>query len=52
MQSVGARYIILASLLWGSWCHKCLLPDVGIDLSGVGIDLSGVGINLSGVSRL
>jgi hypothetical protein len=59
MQSVGARYIILASLLWGSWCHKCLLPDVGIDLSGVGIDLSGVGvdlsgvgINLSGISRL
>jgi hypothetical protein len=25
----------LASLLWGSWCHKCLLPGVGIDLSGI-----------------
>jgi hypothetical protein len=25
----------LASLLWGSWYHKCLLPGVGIDLSGI-----------------
>jgi hypothetical protein len=35
MQSVGTRWIIVASLLWGSWCRRCLLPDVGIDLSGV-----------------
>jgi hypothetical protein len=48
MQSVGTRYIILASLLWDSWCHKFLLPGVGVDLSGVGIDLSGIGIDLSG----
>jgi hypothetical protein len=53
------RCIILASLLWGNWCHKCLLSGVGVDLSGIGIDLSGisidlsgVGIDLSGVSRL
>jgi hypothetical protein len=25
----------VASLLWGRWCHKCLLRGVGIDLSGV-----------------
>jgi hypothetical protein len=25
----------VASLLWGSWCRSCLLPDVGVDLSGV-----------------
>jgi hypothetical protein len=25
----------VASLLWGSWCCRCLLPDVGVDLSGV-----------------
>jgi hypothetical protein len=25
----------VASLLWGSWCRRCLLPDVGVDLSGV-----------------
>jgi hypothetical protein len=48
-QSVGTRWIILASLLWGSWCHKCLLPGVGVGLSGVGIDLFGVGIDLSGI---
>jgi hypothetical protein len=47
----------LASLLWCSWCPRCLLPGVGvdlsgIDLSGIGIDLSGVGIDLSDISRL
>jgi hypothetical protein len=52
MQSVGTRWIILASLLWGSWCHKCLLPGIGVGLSGIGIDLSGVGVDMSGVSRL
>jgi hypothetical protein len=51
-QCVGTRCIILVSLLWGGWCHKCLLPGVGVGLSGVGIDLSGVGIDLSGISRL
>jgi hypothetical protein len=35
-QSVGTRWIIMASLLWGSWCHRCLLPNVGVDLSNVG----------------
>jgi hypothetical protein len=25
----------VASLLWGRRCHKCLLHEVGIDLSGV-----------------
>jgi hypothetical protein len=34
-RSVGTRWIIVASLLWGSWCRRCLLPDVGIDLTGV-----------------
>jgi hypothetical protein len=34
-QSVGTRWIIAASLLWGSWCRRCLLPDVGVDLTGV-----------------
>jgi hypothetical protein len=34
-QSVGTRWIIVASLLWGSWCYKCLLFDVGVDLTGV-----------------
>jgi hypothetical protein len=33
--SVGARWIIVASLLRGSRCHRCLLPDVVVDLSGV-----------------
>jgi hypothetical protein len=50
MQSIGTRWIITASLLWGSWCHKRLLPGVSVDLSGIGIDLSGVGIDLSGIS--
>jgi hypothetical protein len=47
MQSVGTRCIILASLLWSSWCHKYLLPDVGVDLSEVGVDLSGVALTCS-----
>jgi hypothetical protein len=34
-QSVGMRWIIMASLLQSSWCRRCLLPGVGIDLSGV-----------------
>jgi hypothetical protein len=34
-QSIGTRYIILESLLWGSWYRMCLLPDVGVDLTGV-----------------
>jgi hypothetical protein len=47
----------LASLLWGSWCHECLLRGIGVGLAGVGIDLPGIGIDLldidlSGVSRL
>jgi hypothetical protein len=25
----------VASLLWGCWCHKCLLRGVGVDLFGV-----------------
>jgi hypothetical protein len=25
----------VASLLWGRWCHKCLLRGVDVDLSGV-----------------
>jgi hypothetical protein len=29
------RWIIAAAQLWGSWCHKCLLPDVGVNLSSV-----------------
>jgi hypothetical protein len=33
-QSAGTRWIIMASLLWGSWCHKRLLTDVGVDLTG------------------
>jgi hypothetical protein len=56
VQSVGTRWIILASLLWGSWCHKCLLRSIGVGLSVIGIDLPGIdvnlfGIDLSGVSR-
>jgi hypothetical protein len=39
----------LASLLWGSWCHECLLRGIGIDLAGIGIDLPGIGVNLSGI---
>jgi hypothetical protein len=34
-QSVGMRWIIMASLLQSSWCRRCLLPGVGIDLFGV-----------------
>jgi hypothetical protein len=52
MQFVGTRWIILASLLWSSWCHKCLLLGVGVGLSGIGIDLPGVGVDLSDISRL
>jgi hypothetical protein len=29
------RWIILASLLWGRWCHKCLLRGIGVDLSDI-----------------
>jgi hypothetical protein len=29
------RWIIVASLLWGRWCHKCLLREVGVDLSDI-----------------
>jgi hypothetical protein len=25
----------VAPLLWGRWCHECLLLGVGVDLSGV-----------------
>jgi hypothetical protein len=47
----------LASLLRGSWCHKCLLCGIRVGLSGVGIDLPGIdvdlsSIDLSGISRL
>jgi hypothetical protein len=34
-QSVGTRWIITTSLLWGSWCCGCLLPDVDVDLTGI-----------------
>jgi hypothetical protein len=34
-QSVGTRWIIMASLLRSGWCRGCLLPDVGVDLSSV-----------------
>jgi hypothetical protein len=33
--SIGARWIIVASLLRGSRCRRCLLPGVVVDLSGV-----------------
>jgi hypothetical protein len=33
--SVGTRWVIVASLLRGSWCRMCLLPSVVVDLSGV-----------------
>jgi hypothetical protein len=23
-------------LLWGRWCHKCLLREIGVDLSDIG----------------
>jgi hypothetical protein len=26
----------MASLLWGRWCHKCLLRGIGVDLSDIG----------------
>jgi hypothetical protein len=26
----------MASLLWGCWCHKCLLHEIGVDLSDIG----------------
>jgi hypothetical protein len=48
-QSVGTRRIILASLLWGSWCHNCLLRDIGVGLSGIGIGLPSIGVDLSGI---
>jgi hypothetical protein len=35
MYSVGTRWIVVASLLWGSWCCRYLLLDVGVDLTGV-----------------
>jgi hypothetical protein len=35
VQSVGTRWIIAASLLRGSWCRGCLLPDVDVDLTGI-----------------
>jgi hypothetical protein len=35
MQSVGMRWIIMASLLQGIGCRRCLLPNVGVDLSSV-----------------
>jgi hypothetical protein len=35
VQYVGTRWIIVAAMLWGSWCRRCLLPDVGVDLTGV-----------------
>jgi hypothetical protein len=35
MYSVGARMIIVASLLRGSWCRGCLLLGVVVDLTGV-----------------
>jgi hypothetical protein len=25
----------VVTLLWGRWCHKCLLRGVGIDLFGI-----------------
>jgi hypothetical protein len=25
----------VASLLWGRWCHKCLLRRIGVDLSDI-----------------
>jgi hypothetical protein len=25
----------VVSLLWGSWCRRCLLPNVGVDLSSI-----------------
>jgi hypothetical protein len=40
----------LASLLWGRWCHECLLR--GVILTGVGIDLPDIGVDLSGISWL
>jgi hypothetical protein len=38
------------SLLWGRWCHECLLRGIG--LMGIGIDLPDIGVDLSGISRL
>jgi hypothetical protein len=29
-------FIVVVSLLRGSWCRRCLLPGVVVDLSGVG----------------
>jgi hypothetical protein len=26
----------MASLMWGRWCHKCLLCGIGVDLSDIG----------------
>jgi hypothetical protein len=26
----------VVSLLWGRWCHKCLLHGIGVDLSDIG----------------
>jgi hypothetical protein len=35
MQYVGTRWINMASLLLGSRCCRCLLLNVGVDLSSV-----------------
>jgi hypothetical protein len=35
MQSVNTRWIVAASLLRGSWCRGCLLPDVEVDLTSI-----------------
>jgi hypothetical protein len=42
----------LASLLWSSWCHECLLRSIGVVLASIGIDLTDIGIDLSVVNRL
>jgi hypothetical protein len=34
-QSTGTKWFIMASLLWCSWCRRCLLPNVSVDLSSV-----------------
>jgi hypothetical protein len=36
--SVGMRWVIMASLLRGSWCRRCLLAGVVVDLA-VGLHL-------------
>jgi hypothetical protein len=33
--SISSRLIIVALLLRGGWCHRCLLLGVVVDLTGV-----------------